>query len=147
MYEPSSLKRSFHFLCLLKAGKTRLSILWQTTTLTKQLLTDHMQSTSARAHSEQKPWQWHQWQTVQLLTNDKDMADLQWETNLSRVNLSVNSGFFHCCHLKLLLLTHTLRNGRRKRALPAVCEEEAAEQINMSLFAFFTELCKAALMS
>lgn len=66
---------------------------------------------------------------------------------MSRVNLSVNSGFFHCCHLKLLLPTHTLRNGRRKRAVAAVCEEEAAEQINMTVFAFFIELCKAALMS
>lgn len=56
---------------------------------------------------------------------------------MSRVNLSANSGFFHCCHLKLPLLIHSLGNGGACFACSMWTE---SEKINVFLFALCVDL-------
>lgn len=137
---PCLWSEAFITLCVLKAGKTRFSTLPETAALNTNLLTHYTEYTSVCAHPHRtKIWQW---QITQLLRNDTHTTDLLWETNLSRVNLSVNSGFFHCCHLKAAAAVNT--HPEKWKTQPCfVCgmwREERAVAINMFLFALSVEL-------
>ena len=69
------------------------------------------------------------------------------ERNLSRIDLIVNRGFFHCCYLKLLPLTHTLKHGISKGASPAVCgERRQPSRLTRFLFALSVDLWKTHFM-
>lgn len=43
-------------------------------------------------------------ETNSLTVEMTRLTDFLWETSLSQVNLSVNSGYFHCCRLKVPLV-------------------------------------------
>lgn len=112
--------------CIPKAGKTRLPTLFETAALTTELLTHYIQVHShTHARTQDK---------IVTMTNETTLEKWHTYDRSAAIEQPVTSwplstvDFSTAVTLKLLLLTHTLRNERHKRVSLAVCEERTEQR-------------------